>query len=357
VPADGTICQLLTAAECQTADGEYKGDGTVCLGDNDGNGYDDACEDKILKWEQLPDLEPTGMDVYGMDELVLASDFLCRTTGPIKEIHVWGSWYHDEFPGDPREVAFTLSIHADIPAEQSPTGYSVPGELICNLYDFMPGEFEVREWPTSGEGEGWYHPAQQHYEYPGDFMIWEYIFTLPDDYHQLCFQEGTEQAPVVYWLDVQARNIEGQSPFLWGWKTTPLELQWNDNSVWSFHPEPVVDPGEWMELYYPPEHIAYPQAPVDLAFAIYNEAPCCQGRVGNANGLGGDEPTIGDVSVMIDALFISGDINVIACLPEADVNQSGGFTVHPGDITIGDISTLVDYLFITGPGLGLRYCL
>ena len=28
-----------------------------------------------------------------------------------------------------------------------------------------------------------------------------------------------------------------------------------------------------------------------------------------------------------------------------------------GDITIGDISTLIDYLFITGPSLGLPDCL
>ena len=87
------------------------------------------------------------------------------------------------------------------------------------------------------------------------------------------------------------------------------------------------------------------------------ETSCCVGRVGDANGIGGDEPTIGDVSTMIDALFISGDPNVIACLAEADINQSGGVDPQPSDITIGDISTLIDYLFITGPSLGLPDCL
>jgi len=89
----------------------------------------------------------------------------------------------------------------------------------------------------------------------------------------------------------------------------------------------------------------------------YSETSCCQNRVGDANGLGGDEPTIGDVSVLIDALFISGDMGVITCLAEADVNQSGGNAPQPIDITIGDISTLIDYLFITGPLLGLPECL
>jgi hypothetical protein len=87
---------------------------------------------------------------------------------------------------------------------------------------------------------------------------------------------------------------------------------------------------------------------------------CCVGRVGDANGSGDNEPTIGDVSVMIDALFIGNDWSVISCLTEADVNQSGGSDPQggpTGDITIGDVSYLIDYLFITGMSLGLPDCL
>jgi hypothetical protein len=77
---------------------------------------------------------------------------------------------------------------------------------------------------------------------------------------------------------------------------------------------------------------------------------CCLGRVGDANGAGGDEPTISDISVMIDAKFISGTCEgKIVCLAEADTNQSGGSSPTCDDITISDISTLIDYLFITGP--------
>jgi len=75
---------------------------------------------------------------------------------------------------------------------------------------------------------------------------------------------------------------------------------------------------------------------------------CCSGRVGDANGAGGDEPTIGDISAMIDLLFISGNPNVIACYLEADVNQSGGLSPIGDDITIGDISILIDYMFMNG---------
>jgi sugar lactone lactonase YvrE len=84
---------------------------------------------------------------------------------------------------------------------------------------------------------------------------------------------------------------------------------------------------------------------------------CCVGRVGDANGAGGDEPTIGDISTMIDALFISGNPGVIPCLAEGDVNQSGAINPAATDITISDISALIDYLFITGPSRGLPACL
>ncbi len=75
---------------------------------------------------------------------------------------------------------------------------------------------------------------------------------------------------------------------------------------------------------------------------------CGSGRVGDVNGIGGDEPTISDVSLMIDAKFISYSCDSIPCLSEADINQSGGANPTCDDISIGDISMLIDYLFITG---------
>jgi hypothetical protein len=84
---------------------------------------------------------------------------------------------------------------------------------------------------------------------------------------------------------------------------------------------------------------------------------CCIGRVGDANGASGDEPTIGDVTIMIDALFIGENWSVIPCLAEADINQSGGPDPTSSDITIGDVSYLIDYLFIAGEVIGLPDCL
>ncbi len=84
---------------------------------------------------------------------------------------------------------------------------------------------------------------------------------------------------------------------------------------------------------------------------------CCVGRVGDVNVAGGDEPTIGDVSVLIDALFVSMNWALIPCVAEADINQSGGVEPDTSDLTIGDVSYLIDYLFITGESLGLPDCL
>ncbi len=76
---------------------------------------------------------------------------------------------------------------------------------------------------------------------------------------------------------------------------------------------------------------------------------CCEGMVGDANGLGGDTPTIGDISVLIDAKFITGTCDgIVNCFTEGDINQSGGSDPTCNDITIGDISVLIDHLFISG---------
>jgi PKD repeat protein len=109
---------------------------------------------------------------------------------------------------------------------------------------------------------------------------------------------------------------------------------------------------------YGPELVSYagvyPPATVDGW--VYSD--CCIGRVGDVNGIDGDEPTLGDIMLLVYAKFIFGRCDgVIECLEEGDVNQSGGATPTCDDITLGDIMILVDYLFVTGPSAGLRDCL
>jgi hypothetical protein len=77
---------------------------------------------------------------------------------------------------------------------------------------------------------------------------------------------------------------------------------------------------------------------------------CCVEGVGDANGSGGEWYTIGDISAMIDAKFITGTCDgILPCLQEADFNQSGGCNPTCDDITISDISWMIDALFGSPP--------
>ena len=92
-------------------------------------------------------------------------------------------------------------------------------------------------------------------------------------------------------------------------------------------------------------------APILSQYVMANvESGCCVGLVGNANGSYDEAPTIGDISIMIDAKFIAQTCDgLIACPAEADINRSATGEATCDDVTIGDISMLIDYLFIAGP--------
>jgi hypothetical protein len=224
-------------------------------------------ESMPYKWLQYPDLSDLGMDVDATVEgywppQVLADDFLCTTTGWITGIHIWGSWWHNE--GDPMQVVFTLSIHKDIPADVSPTGYSMPGELVW-WREFQPHEFEAEQYYLGPEG--YYVPCvvPPYFEFPGDDICWLYNFWLAEDE---LWQEGTADEPVIYWLDVQARPLSPNPMTRFGWKTS-----WEHNidaAVWVEGHEPLPIGILWNMLVYPQEHPYY-GLPIDLAFVITGE--------------------------------------------------------------------------------------
>jgi hypothetical protein len=212
------------------------------------------------KHVQSPDLAPTGLDVNATRSpfvggpYILADDFLCTSTGPIRQIVVYGSWYRDRLPGmppDPSAVVFTLSLHAD-------SGVApIPGPVLW-WRDFAPGQFTVE--PIMGLQEGWLDPPT-NFDPMGDTICWRYTFNLePGEF----IQQGTPQQPVVYWLDVQAHPLESGTA-LFGWKTS-LE-HWGSPAVWAFGSEPA--PGPWSPLSYPPGHPL--GGPIDLAFEIVGQ--------------------------------------------------------------------------------------
>ena len=78
----------------------------------------------------------------------------------------------------------------------------------------------------------------------------------------------------------------------------------------------------------------------DLEFGAAIPGGCCVGTSGNVDGDPSEIIDIGDITALIDYLFIS--FAVPECLAEANVDGDPS-----GVIDIGDVTALIDYLFIS----------
>ncbi len=223
------------------------------------------------KYVQLPDLNPTGLDVnatfaYQSDGTggwpfvkILADDFPCTTTGPITDIHVWGSWLNDQVNPN---TQFKLSIHDDVPAP--PTGgYSHPGTELWSRI-FTPGSYLPKLYAIGTEQ--FYEPNTDEI-IGADTQVWLYNFLIPET--DAFMQQGSSKDPKVYWLDVQAivpAAPAGTFQEVFGWKTS--RDHWNDDATFAdteFPGGPLVS--NWRELRYPIGH-QYEGQSIDLSFAI-----------------------------------------------------------------------------------------
>ena len=102
----------------------------------------------------------------------------------------------------------------------------------------------------------------------------------------------------------------------------------------------------WEWYCFHPSETVYPLWDYSEPVCFVVTDKCCTGRVGDVNLIGGDTPTISDITTLIDFLFISN--TPLPCLEEADINQSGGAEPTEDDITIGDVSWLIEHLFYSG---------
>ena len=183
-----------------------------------------------------------------------------QQTGPITRIDLWTSYLEDtRLMPDPW---FSLAIYEDIPASQSPTGYSIPGNLLWDVY--VPAT--VERLVGTRLDEGFYDPAANQ-NIGRDTELWQYTFEfdLPNAFWQ---DEGN-----VYWLgvhhtfdlnlddevDTSDFNILNANTVVrFGWKTSTDH--WNDDAVWTgvdtLFQSPHVTPQttDWNELRYPPVH-------------------------------------------------------------------------------------------------------
>ena len=193
-----------------------------------------------MHFPQLPD--PCGWDVLVTEPIILADDWQCSESGPIRDIHFWGSWKNDE--------EGTISgIHVGIYPDDRTGLYSKPGETPFYERLFLPHEFTVALW---GKGEqGWFDPNAGEFS-PGDHNnIYQVnIADINDPYWQ---EEGE-----IYWLAITA-DVEGG---LFGWKTSHDHFE--DDAVYDVV---IQEQFGWNELRDPIEN----EISLDMAFVITPE--------------------------------------------------------------------------------------
>ncbi len=185
-----------------------------------------------MHYPQLPDLA-NGIDV--MAYWLLADDFLCTSSGPITDIHIWTS--NPSFLG----TKVNLGIWTNNPGDLN-GGFSTPGIQKWGKI-FQIGEYTIREVAT-GLNETWWDPMTGQSGI--DTTVFQYNFFIdPKD----AFKQEKGQ---IYWLTLYANA---------GWKTT--YQPWNDVAVY-------WDTGDarW-------ERIAYPEGTGfrDMAFVITTPTP------------------------------------------------------------------------------------
>lgn len=212
-----------------------------------------CCPDTdTLKYVQPPNLG-SGIDVNAATTggAVLADDFPCTTTGPISDIHIWGSWLNDSF--DPN-ATFILSIWSDVPAVVGATS-SHPGVLLWTQ-TFPAGDYTVCPFIM----------VPEPFDNPGPSLV---PLGSSTNLHYLCFnafptnifvQTGSPNAPTNFWLSVSEIPAPGSGPpSFFGWKTS--STHYNDTAVSSVD-VPYPPPTGWTPMFTPQG------SPVDFAFKI-----------------------------------------------------------------------------------------
>jgi len=194
-----------------------------------------------MHFPQLPDL--IGWDVMATSSypppgqgMVLADDWQCSRSGPVEDIHFWGSWKDQD--GNPVTDDFespmpwfTIGIWSNNPGPPSR-----PDVLLWSWEGEIPGI--PSEPPTL---EGWFDPVQPipfNVIYNDHVPYWRYDFIVPAGYPVF-----TQVQDSIYWLSITA-NLNNPAAYQWGWKNSRDHFM--DDAVWQ-------DPtGMWQELIEPP---------------------------------------------------------------------------------------------------------
>ncbi len=213
-----------------------------------------------MHFPQMPDASPWGLDVDATDlhGFFVADDWRCSQTGPVTDIHIWGSWLNDVVGNEHGWVGFRLAIHGDIPAEVNPNGpYSMPNQPVWEGL-FTPEQYQYRAYMLAEEQ---FLDPRLSQPIGRDSLIYQYNFRIDPT---VAFEQKEGQ---IYWLSVQAIVDATDNP-VFGWKTS-LD-QFNDDAVWGETEVGGLLPSEWTEMRYPYWHGLAGQS-MNMAFVITPE--------------------------------------------------------------------------------------
>lgn len=200
-----------------------------------------------MHFPQLPDTD--GWDVNATFPKVLADDWTCSETGPVADVHFWGSWRNIDGNVNTDDIgniiSFQLSIHENI--VDGGGGFSIPGALLWAAeVPFTAVRAQQFDPPAL---EGWFDPNTGIALENDHFNYWQYnidLSVLPIDLFQ-------QFAGEIYWLDISAvvETVAVAPQPMWGWKTADTSqypapftnFHYLDDAVWGDIPQPM-----WQEL-------------------------------------------------------------------------------------------------------------
>jgi hypothetical protein len=191
--------------------------------------------DHKMHFPQLPD--EIGWDVFASAPFIsLADDWQCSQTGPVEDIHFWGSWKDRDgnpLSDDVGQIQwFEFRIWSNLPVGHpgNPYPYSIPGDLLWERNEWVPGT--PHDPPTL---ESWYDPLAG-VDFCNDHVpYWRYDFVdIPDPFVQM--------KDSIYWLEISA--VLADSFYQWGWKSSRDHFE--DDAVFR------APTGQWVEMYEPP---------------------------------------------------------------------------------------------------------
>lgn len=180
----------------------------------------DPCK---MHYPQLPN--PTGWAmnvtyVAGQNPLeTKADDWQCTESGPVSDIHFWGSWLGDTH-GTIDHIS--VGICSDVPAGSGLLPYSTPGIQLWTQ-TFHQEDFTSRA--CTGGPQGWYDTSLGQFWDEDHYGLYQYNITgITNPFIQTKDQ--------IYWLAILVYLDAGSSPNCkFGWNTSN-SLHFMDDAVY-----------------------------------------------------------------------------------------------------------------------------